>query len=62
VLKRVFRLDDIQGESQTLLNLRWNDLIETTDWTNDDLDCIAELHCGESYTTEEGYKVTRQNS
>lgn len=60
MLKRVFTLSALN--QPTYYNLRWNALLAVTDWSDDQLDVIAELRCGEEYTTVDKYKVRRQDS
>lgn len=74
-MKKVYRIDDCRtdeqleesldpsgGRAEPVLNMRLTELFELTDWTDDDLDIITGLCCGESWTTADGYKITRQDS
>lgn len=61
-MEREERLLGVQNRAPTLLNQRLNALFELTNWTDDDLDFITELRCGETWVTPDGYKVTRQDS
>lgn len=76
-LQKVYRIEDCRTDEQcrreaelsgncdrspTLHNLRLNALFELTDWSDDDLDIITEMRCGESWVTNDGYKITRQDS
>lgn len=60
-IKRVFKLQDVEGEWPTKVNLRWWDLLNETDFSNDDIDLLSSLCCGETFTGGRN-KITRQDS
>lgn len=43
-------------------NLRWRDLFDLIALSDDEIDIVASLVRGESYTTKDGFTIRRQDS